>query len=287
MNLKHLTDKTLLADTKILITRERELLTRILHHLKEIDRRKLYSELGYASMFEYCVRELGYSEASAHRRIKSARLIEEIPEIEEKIENGTLNISNIAQASTFFNQHNVETTEDRNAILSQLENLTKSEAEKMLFVIAGGEPKDLPIIKRRQSEDSIRMSITFKEQTLKRCDLLKGLIGKNFTFEELIEYMVEICISEIEKRKFKVLSLPRDALSPVKASRVIKAGTKGEVYRRDQKCTKCGSVFALEYDHRLPFALGGTSDKTNLRLLCRNCNQRARIKSKLTSRSSW
>ena len=86
MNLKHLTDKTLLADTRFLVTRERELLTKVLHHLKEIDRRKLYSDLGYSSMYDFCIRHLGYAEASAHRRIKAARLLEEIPEIEKKIE---------------------------------------------------------------------------------------------------------------------------------------------------------------------------------------------------------
>ncbi|NUM88778.1 MAG: HNH endonuclease, partial [Bdellovibrionales bacterium] len=43
------------------------------------------------------------------------------------------------------------------------------------------------------------------------------------------------------------------------------------------KCENCHSVYALEIDHRIPRALGGTNDAPNLRLLCRSCNQRAAI----------
>ena len=92
MNLKHLTDSTLLKDTKFLASREREITVQILHHIKEIDRRKLYSDLKYSSIYEYCKKELCYSEGSAHRRIHAARMLKEMPEIEEKIESGALSL---------------------------------------------------------------------------------------------------------------------------------------------------------------------------------------------------
>ncbi len=130
MNLKHLTDRTLLIDTNALVSKEREFLTKILHHLKEIDKRKLYSDLGYSSLFDYCVRELGYSEGNAHRRIQTCRLLAAMPEIEKKIENGSLSMSNISQASTFFKQNEIENTADKRAVMDQLENLSKKEGEK-------------------------------------------------------------------------------------------------------------------------------------------------------------
>ncbi|NUM87715.1 MAG: HNH endonuclease, partial [Bdellovibrionales bacterium] len=43
------------------------------------------------------------------------------------------------------------------------------------------------------------------------------------------------------------------------------------------KCENCHSVYALEIDHRIPRAQGGTNNAPNLRLLCRSCNQRAAI----------
>jgi len=55
--------------------RERRLKIRILLYLKEIDRRRLYLEWGYCSMFSFCTEHLGYSESTAVRRIKAERSI--------------------------------------------------------------------------------------------------------------------------------------------------------------------------------------------------------------------
>src|SRR5688500_1076325 len=111
MDLKHLTDKQLLKDTLALAKTERELTTQILHHLREIGKRKLYCSVHCTSLFDYCRKVLGYSEGAAQRRIQAARLLEEVPEIEEKIEEGFLSLSNIAQAATFINQHDIQTPE--------------------------------------------------------------------------------------------------------------------------------------------------------------------------------
>ena len=88
MNLKYLTDKSLLKDTKDLAQQYRSVTTKLLHHLREIDNRKLFTELGYTSLFAYIVRELGFSESSAARRLSAMKLIKEMPEIEQKIESG-------------------------------------------------------------------------------------------------------------------------------------------------------------------------------------------------------
>jgi 5-methylcytosine-specific restriction endonuclease McrA len=50
------------------------------------------------------------------------------------------------------------------------------------------------------------------------------------------------------------------------------------VWRRaESRCENCGSSFALEIDHKIPRAKGGSSKTENLRLACRSCNQRAAI----------
>ncbi|HVK60788.1 MAG TPA: HNH endonuclease, partial [Bdellovibrionales bacterium] len=65
-----------------------------------------------------------------------------------------------------------------------------------------------------------------------------------------------------------------------KATRYYPAVVRHALYMRDQgKCQKCGSGRATEIDHIVPFAMGGTSDLKNLRLLCRSCNQRHAIES--------
>jgi predicted DNA-binding ArsR family transcriptional regulator len=104
MDLRRLKDNDLLSQTKILVQNERTLLTKVLHHLREVDRRKLFSDLGYQSIFEYSVRELKYSEGQAGRRIQAMRLLKELPQIEEKIESGALNLSHLSQAQSYFRE---------------------------------------------------------------------------------------------------------------------------------------------------------------------------------------
>lgn len=46
------------------------------------------------------------------------------------------------------------------------------------------------------------------------------------------------------------------------------------VWQRDGgKCAKCGSTRNLEYDHDIPFSMGGSNTARNLRLLCETCNR--------------
>lgn len=47
-----------------------------------------------------------------------------------------------------------------------------------------------------------------------------------------------------------------------------------KILRRDGfRCVVCGEVERLEIDHILPVAKGGATEETNLRTLCRRCNQ--------------
>ena len=62
MNLENLSDYELLNAVCQLQGNEREVTLKIIYHLIEIERRKLYFAQGYSSMFDYCTRKLKYSE---------------------------------------------------------------------------------------------------------------------------------------------------------------------------------------------------------------------------------
>jgi 5-methylcytosine-specific restriction endonuclease McrA len=57
-------------------------------------------------------------------------------------------------------------------------------------------------------------------------------------------------------------------------SRYISKTTKKIVYNRDKGiCRCCGSTQDLEFDHITPYSCGGTSEVSNIQLLCFTCNR--------------
>jgi 5-methylcytosine-specific restriction endonuclease McrA len=54
---------------------------KLLHFISDLERRKSYLDLGYSSVFDYCVRKIGYSRSAAGRRIQAARCARRYPEV--------------------------------------------------------------------------------------------------------------------------------------------------------------------------------------------------------------
>ena len=102
LEVKKLNHQQLLSQTKLLVQKERNTHIQILHHLGEIDSRKLYLELGFSSLFDYAVKELGYSEGAAYRRIKAMKLCRDLPDIENRLQSGKLSLSSASQLQAFF-----------------------------------------------------------------------------------------------------------------------------------------------------------------------------------------
>ena len=141
LNLKNKTDLNLLADLKVLVAKEREVLTQILHYLKEIEFRKLYLQRGFPSLFAMMTGCLGYSESAAGRRIQAMRLMRDIPEVEEKIEKGELSLMVAAQIQGFFRQEGQKrrdqqeapiTREEKIDLIQTLQGSSARECEKRL-----------------------------------------------------------------------------------------------------------------------------------------------------------
>ena len=97
-----LPDQVLLEQTRMLARHEQALQLSVLDHLREIDARRLYLRRGYSSLFDYTVRELHYTEASAWRRIKAMRLCRETSGVRERLQDGSLNLSNAALLQNSF-----------------------------------------------------------------------------------------------------------------------------------------------------------------------------------------
>ena len=101
-SLSGLPDQVLLAHTRSLVRHEQALQLAVLDHLREIRTRHLHLRLGCASLFDYAVRELGYSEGAAWRRIKAMRLCSETAGTRERLQDGSLTLSAAAQLQNTF-----------------------------------------------------------------------------------------------------------------------------------------------------------------------------------------
>lgn len=272
MNLKHLTDSTLRRDSRNAALMEKGATSVLLHHIREVDRRKLYCDWKYSSLFDWCVKELDLCEGSAHLRITASRLLEDIPGIERKIEDGSLTLSNISQINQYCRQNKIHDVKEKRELLAQVENLSKRETEKRLFSISNSvkAEKETQI---RISESKSKVSLILSDETMEALQEVKDLLGKDLSSDELIQLMTKALKEKIEKEKFKQVSRPRPA--QVVKGRAIPASVKRAVYVRDKKCVNCGSKRHLNFDHKLPYSFGGTGSIENIRLLCFQCNQRA------------
>ncbi|HAZ13524.1 MAG: hypothetical protein A2X86_13415 [Bdellovibrionales bacterium GWA2_49_15] len=108
-------------------------MAKVLAHFQEIESRKLYLELGYGSLFLFAVKELGYKEASAQRRIEAMRFLKKTPVARTMVEKGHLNLSNLSLLERVTRE--AQTTHAQNVAalnLIQEEPNSAAEAESKL-----------------------------------------------------------------------------------------------------------------------------------------------------------
>ena len=99
-----LSDRELLRQTSTLVRHECHLLGAVIDHLAEIDARRLYLKRGCSSLFDYAVRELGYSDPAAARRIGAVRLCADQPDARERLRDGSLTLSAAAELQWAFDR---------------------------------------------------------------------------------------------------------------------------------------------------------------------------------------
>lgn len=302
MNLKSVPKQTLLFETERLVRDERRITTAILWHLHEIDRRRLFAELGFASLFEYCTEQLKYSAGGAQRRIASMRLLRELPEIEAKINSGELNVSAVAQAQSVFRQAKREnkafTLEAKKEIVERLENKSHRDCEKILAEInpTSVRPSRERVISASRTEIRFEASDELYEKIQKLKGFYAHRLKGSSNFADLIELLVT---QALEKHDAKAQSQSQSqsqsssgARQPLPTSEVTvtnryipQAIRKNAMAKAQGRCTyvdpksrrRCSSTFALEFDHIIPLGRGGLTIARNIRVLCRTHNQLAAV----------
>jgi hypothetical protein len=89
-----------------LLGREHSALAEFLWALSDFDRRRLWLELGYRSLFEFLHRELALSKSAAHFRKVAAELVGRFPEIVEPLRDGRLCITSVVELAKVISPEN-------------------------------------------------------------------------------------------------------------------------------------------------------------------------------------
>ena len=97
--LESLADDQLLAGLSSIVGRRNQITAEFLAYLAELDERQLFLDLGFASLFEYCVEKLRLCESTAGRHIAAGRVCRNHPEVFGLVASGALHASALSVVS--------------------------------------------------------------------------------------------------------------------------------------------------------------------------------------------
>jgi len=307
MELAKLSDEALLGKVEALAETERFSLVDLLIHLGELDQRTACEKKGYASVFAYLTRHLGYSECDAMRRVRTARAARKYPSILGMLSRGELHLVSVAMLEPLF------TSENHERLLRKASRRSTREVERLVAELSpeAAEPRDriraLPPATQPASEGSApeplpgldlalpaesappegqaerRLVFTFTatEEVRGWFEQARDLLRHRFPMgrmEEVIGEALRRLVAQERPGKLR----RRKAARTSPEVRGIAKWVEDQVWRRDGgRCAyigpegiRCCETAWLELDHVVPRALGGRSDDpANIRLLCRAHNQ--------------
>jgi hypothetical protein len=238
-----MTNQELLARARTLAGEERKIASQVIELLREIDQRRLHFEMGYPSLQAFCEKELGYSSGAAARRIASMRLVREMPETRPMLEDGRLSLETMQAVQIHFRKEKLSNDEKR-ALVESVQGKSKREVDRII-----------------QPERTYTITLSEAE------------------YEKLQELKVRMGTSNLDQ----ILSKALERISPAKreeprssATRFVPVSLKRALFKRDGcGCSYpgCKETRFLQFDHVLPYALGGKTELGNLRLLCSGHNR--------------
>ena len=272
---------------------ERHLLVEFLAYLAEVDRRRLYLELGWPSLFAYCVEHLGLSKASAFRRTAAARLVARFPVVADYLADGRLNLTTLVELRDVL-------VEDRlDEILGRAAGRTEEQVKELRAALA---PRPAPADLFRRlpepiSEELRVLRVTVGADFARDLEAVRAALSHHIPDGNLAAVLHE-CLRvtlavTTKRRRGAGRARPQGASQLDLASRYVPAKVRDAVWRRDAgRCAfvsadgrRCGSTHQLELHHLLPFARGGaaTVDGISLRCAPTTCTRRGST----SARSTW
>ena len=259
--IKDLNNNELLLEIKNLVKEEKRITSLILDYLAEVESRRLYALRGYSSLFDFCVRELGYSESASYRRISAMRTIKMIPQAKAKLEEGSVNLSTLSQLKTFIQKEEKINgkldLQEKQELLKNIENKSQRECERE-FVKISPESVKTKETQRAITEDLTEIKFMASKNLMDKLEKLKSHLGHKDvqSMASLIETLADVALKKVlEKRVLeKKISEKKIPEEDVPEKKVLEKNATEKVTpeNKGQKATEEKPTFAANVNTEDP-----------------------------------
>lgn len=309
-SLRRFSKRQLLRGFSKVVSEDRVNTAVMLAYIGEIDRRRLYLEDAYPSMFVMCTKHFAMSEAIAGKRIRAGRAACRFPRILEMIRRGELHLSGVHQLAAHLTEKNHE------EVLQRAKHMSMREIEVLIAEISpqpdretvfrelvmetegGRDPEQdgtiesgpipassvknltIPLSPRRY-----RLHVTIGQKAKDALQELRDLLSHQIPDADpalVVEKALVLLLTETKKKRAAVSKRARaKTKKATKRTRVIPAHVRQAVFARDEgRCAfvdedgrRCDSTWQVELHHCVPYGRAGPHTAENVQLRCRAHNQ--------------
>lgn len=259
-----------------LVKTERKITSEILSMIREAERRKIYLERGFPSMFDWLVKAHHYSHSAANRRIQASRLLTDVPEVSAKLESGEVNLSTLAQIQQVVSRERKQgrkiSAKEKQRLVQKIEGKSFEDTQRLLAAeFPESTPKQDSL--RPIGESASRLNVDIDDETVTLLKEIKQMLSHSnptASWGDAIKFAAKDVVSR--KKKLTQSSAESAAHGDNKAAVHRSIIARGCEFKDEKTGRVCGSHFQGQVDHIVPRALGGTDDPSNLRCLCRKHN---------------
>jgi hypothetical protein len=278
-----------------IIQRYRSEEQKLISVLQQIEAQFVFRELGYSSMFQYCIERHKLSESRAYELIYVSRKCAEVPKLKVAIETGAVSISAAKRIGSVVTEENAELW------ISQAATLKQKELERAVATVnpkAAVRERIKPVAAER-STMVVGISLSLEKKLARVRELVAQSSAKPCDLERALEQMADLFLESkdpvrraerIAQRKPKAKSnqhvlskvaaparksppaVARQTRSPIPAAirHQVMLRDRGECQGTTPQGTRCGCRQWTDIHHIRPVSLGGSHALDNLLTLCSN-----------------